>query len=80
MRCYFPWNFGKLLQESALLVLSSQLLGYLVLPLQSSPGRKVLRCIKGLHSSVKQDEILAAEELLKLILVPTTVRQEFGVT
>lgn len=29
---------------------------------------------------MKQDEILAAEELLKLILVPTTVRQEFGIT
>lgn len=29
---------------------------------------------------MKQDEILAAEELLQLILVPTTIRQEFGIT
>lgn len=63
-----------------MLIPSSQTLSYLVLLLKSSPGWKVLRCIKGLHSSMKQDEILAAEELLKLILVPTTVRQEFGIT
>lgn len=41
---------------------------------------KALRCIKGLHRSVKQDAILTAEELLKLILVPTTIRREFGIT
>lgn len=44
------------------------------------PRGKVLRCIKGPHSSVKQNEMLDAEELLKLILVPTTIRQGFGIT
>ena len=29
---------------------------------------------------MKQNEILAAEELLKHILEPTTIRQEFGIT
>lgn len=36
--------------------------------------------MKGPHSSGNQNEMQAAEELLKLILVPATIRHGFGIT
>lgn len=49
-------------------------------PCRAYQGWKVLRCIKGLHSSGKWEEILAAQELLRLTLVPTAGRQGLGIT
>lgn len=68
------------MKGSAVLVLYSTDI-QLHLPSPSEhPRGKVLRCIEEPHSSVKLNEMLAAEELLKLILVPATIRQGFGIT
>lgn len=48
------------------------------LPMAPEPGST--KTWKRTSQQWEEDEILATDELLKLILVPTTVRQEFGLT